>query len=164
MNKKCKKEEYSLLAKRFVKKKASESLNITFDDIIFDTTVNGKPYIKTHPEFHFNISHTAGAVAVAFGDSPIGVDIEKIRKVDMRVAKRFFTESEKETIKTEADFFKVWTKKEAYIKKNGLTISSLRYADSQNIHTIEYNGYIISVSTDSNEKNIPIILENSFNI
>ena len=33
----------------------------------------GKPYFPEHPDVHFNLSHTAGAVLVGLSDRPVGV-------------------------------------------------------------------------------------------
>ncbi len=148
------KKTISAFAKNFVKYKAAKILNIHSNDVIFEITDNGKPFIKNHLEFHFNISHTSGAVAVALGSSPIGIDIERIRKADMRVAERFFSTSEKMAIKSDTDFFAIWTKKEAFIKKNDLTLSHLKKANSENIYTFEKDGYIISVCSDDSENRI----------
>ena len=71
-------------AKEFVLKKTQEKFNIPIDRIEYCKTENGKPYIKNYPDYHFNISHSNGAVAIAFSDYPVGVDIEKIRKADMK--------------------------------------------------------------------------------
>ena len=52
------------------------------------TTSLGKPYFPDHPDVHFNLSHTAGAVLVALSDRPVGVDIERIRPVSPRTMRR----------------------------------------------------------------------------
>ena len=56
------KQELSLLAKRFVCFKAGGNFTIL-------KTENGKPYFKELPDFHFNISHTKDALAIAFSIS-----------------------------------------------------------------------------------------------
>ena len=87
--------EYSKLAKKFLIKKICENYKLLPEDIVLLKTENGKPYIKDHPDIHFNISHTNGAIAVAFSDSPIGVDVEKIRDFNLKITERFFTPYEK---------------------------------------------------------------------
>lgn len=148
--------------------KASEKLNIPFEEIFIDKTENGKPYFKNYPDFHFNISHTIGAVAVAFSDSPLGVDIERIRKADLRVANRYFDNNEKEYIYRNKEnvnrrFFEIWTKKEAYIKMRGLTLSYLTKTDTGHIHTFQNKEFIISVCSKCDKSKL-IVLENGFNI
>ena len=58
----------------------------------------GKPEFAAHPEVHFNISHTRGAVLVGIHDQPIGVDIEHIRPVSERTMMRLAD------VKTEREF------------------------------------------------------------
>ena len=96
-------------------------------------TENGKPYIIKQPDFHFGISHTKNAITVAFSKEPVGVDIEKIRDVDLKVADRFFTEEEQKYINSDVSlscrrFFEIWTKKEAIIKKSGLKLKDIKTA------------------------------------
>lgn len=99
----------------------------------------GKPYVEGCESFFFNISHSGDKVAIAYGDSPVGVDLEYIRcgKNDLKVAKRCFKEEEYRFItdecweldaagnshSVEERFFMVWTMKEAYLKYNGTGIS-----------------------------------------
>lgn len=120
-------------------------------------TENGKPYIIKQPDFHFSISHTENAVAVAFSKEPIGVDTEKIRSVNLKVADRFFTEEEQEYINSDVSlscrrFFKIWTKKEAIIKKSGLKLKDIKTAKTEHITTFLKDGYVISVCTEKAEK------------
>lgn len=155
LNKNLNKNEISHFAKTLVKQKAAKILNTTPEKLEFKTSENGKPYIENYSDFNFNISHTSGAIAIAISDSPVGIDIEKIRKADFRVAKRFFTEKENEYIKaqnSDTRFFEIWTKKEAYIKKNGLTLGSIRNSDTAGIYTFINNSYVISVCHDSPEQ------------
>ena len=63
-------------------------------DMIFTTNENGKPYLFNSPDFYFNITHTRTAIAVATSGNEIGVDIEKIRVADIKIADRFFTSQE----------------------------------------------------------------------
>lgn len=126
-------------------------------DSDFKKTENGKPYITKQPDFHFSISHTENAVAVGFSQKPIGIDTEKIRNVNLKVADRFFTEEEKEYINSDTAlsrhrFFEIWTKKEAVIKKAGLKLKDIKTATSEHISTFSKCGYIISVCTEKAEK------------
>lgn len=156
--------EYSKLAKKFLIKKICENYKLSPEDIVLLKTENGKPYIKDHPDIHFNISHTNGAIAVAFSDSPIGVDVEKIRDFNLKITERFFTPYEKKhlfckTPDTKRSFFEIWTKKEAYIKRYGLTLSQLKSTDTKHIHTFQRGKFILSVCSES-DKSILITLEN----
>ncbi len=85
----------------------------------------GKPYLISHPDIHFNISHSGQWVVVAVADCEIGIDVERIKKVNLRIAERFFSESEKqqlfglpENLQTDF-FFDLWTLKESFLKAIG---------------------------------------------
>ena len=79
----------------------------------------GKPYFPEHPEVHFNLSHTAGAVLVGVSDQPIGVDLEKIRPVSRRTMHRL------EAGVTEEEFFRSWVRREARTKRSGEGIGAM---------------------------------------
>ena len=65
----------------------------------------GKPYFPEHPEVHFNISHSSGAVLVGVSDQEIGVDIERIRPVGQRMMVRLAH------VSTEEAFFQNWVRR-----------------------------------------------------
>ncbi len=118
----------SLYAELLVRVQAAALLGLHNSDIVFNTNKYGKPYLKDNPDFHFNFSHTRNAIMVAFSDNEIGVDIERIRPCDLKIAKRFFTPDETEYIQESCDidkaFYEIWTKKEAYIKNIGTGLST----------------------------------------
>lgn len=84
----------------------------------------GKPYFPEHPEVHFNISHTGGAVLVGVSDQPIGVDIEKIRPVSQRAMRRLAG------VSTEEDFFQSWVRREARTKRSGNGIGTMMRSET----------------------------------
>ncbi len=151
----------SLYSEILVRTIAYKELNILNREIIFCRNKYGKPYLKSYPDFHFNLSHTRNAIIVAISDKPIGIDIEKIRVADVKIARRFFTESEvayikKARIDMDKRFYEVWTKKEAYIKFMGkgfsIPLNSFDTLDgdiSKQILTFEKGEYIISVCNES---------------
>lgn len=119
------------------------------EQLVLEKNENGKPYLKEHPEFSFNLSHAGDYVVLAYGSQPLGIDIERIREKNLQVAARCFTEREyqyvlgKEPVEAEEGarqtarlftdpvqvdsveerFFKLWTMKEAYLKLTGQGIS-----------------------------------------
>ena len=152
------KENISETAKEIVKILASKILSVDKSKLEFAIGKNGKPYFKENKNFHFNISHSKNAIAVAVSNTEIGVDIEKLRNADFRVCDRFFTETEKEYVGYDnRRFFEIWTKKEAYIKLNGLALKNFKEAQSDNIFSTEIEDYIISVA-QKEKTNIDIIL------
>ena len=101
----------------------------------------GKPSLKNAP--FFSLAHTDKAAVCAVSDSDVGVDCERIKKPDMRVAKRFFTESELAYVNggdVPERFFAVWTAKESYVKANGMGLSMPLASFS----VFDVSGYVIT--------------------
>ncbi len=85
-------------------------------EITFEYSAHGKPYAKGLPA-HFSVSHSGDIAVCAVSHSEIGIDIEKIRSVNLRASEKFATENEREYIRnSETGFFEIWTLKEAYFK------------------------------------------------
>lgn len=88
---------------------------------------NGRPWVTNSP-LEFNLSHTHSRAVLALASSPIlslglGVDIEWMdRRVEREaLANRFFTPRESLFVRGDAErFFRVWTRKEAVLKSNGI--------------------------------------------
>lgn len=82
---------------------------------------NGKPYLEDGR--CFSLAHSGRFAVCAVADSDIGVDIELPRENSLRLAKRFFTESEYARIAAsnapDELFCECWTLKESYIKATG---------------------------------------------
>ena len=79
----------------------------------------GKPWFPDHPDVHFNISHTAGAVLAALSDRPVGADIEHIRPVSQRAMRRLAD------VATERAFFESWVRREARAKRSGAGVGTM---------------------------------------
>ncbi len=75
----------------------------------------GKPFFPERPDICFNLSHSRGAAVCALHDRPVGVDVEKIRPAPKRLAAGLADEA----------FFRLWTAKEATVKRRGLGIGAL---------------------------------------
>jgi 4'-phosphopantetheinyl transferase len=110
----------------------SKYLNIPEKDIHISNTKFGRPYVDEKHEItwlNFNLSHSNMLAIYAVTRSrDIGIDIEYVRQMEDAngIVQRFFSEEEislfnsmPEDGKTWA-FFKLWTRKEAYIKALGL--------------------------------------------
>ena len=102
----------------------------------------------------FSISHTDGLTVIALSDCEVGIDVEKVRKADLRVVRRFSKEEADYITEKESDrrFFEIWTKKEAYLKCKGTGISgglnSVNVLELQ-FKVMDYEEYIISVYSES---------------
>lgn len=92
------------------------------NQIEFSTNNYGKPLLLNNLHIHFNISHTGHYIACAVSDESVGIDIELIKPVDIKIAERFFTTDEIVYVKQgerEQRFYEVWTKKESHVKWEG---------------------------------------------
>ncbi len=98
--------------------KAEQEINLVFGE-------KGKPHIGNLENVHFNISHSGHYVVCAVGPAEIGIDVERVRKVNLRIAERFFSDAEIHDLmaRDENDrmqyFITLWTIKESYLKAIG---------------------------------------------
>jgi 4'-phosphopantetheinyl transferase len=143
-------------------------LGLNNGEIEFGVNEHGKPFLQGHTSFHFNISHTWNAIAIAFSNDNVGVDIEKIKSPDFQISRRFFTSSEQGYILSHNNpgcaFYEIWTKKEAYAKYTGegLTMSMallnvLKAHIASKINTFQMKNYMISVCNEKPETNYNLI-------
>lgn len=123
MKKKGKARERSTLAYlllRYCLKK--EGKGELFSQIKF--TKLGKPYVEG---IEFSLTHTKGMLACAVSETPVGVDVERIRSVPPSAIKKFIDD---EKIKLfldsdNTDFLAIreWVIKEAWLKEMGTGVS-----------------------------------------
>lgn len=121
----------------------------------------GKPKLGAQPTFEnpiqFNVSHSNGLIVIAFqkSDFEIGIDIEKIKQpFDYQgIVDNFFTKKEQLYIRSEIDFFELWTRKEALLKITGVGLTNdLTHID------ISENGVI----SDLNDERFLPFLNNNY--
>lgn len=148
------------------RKAIAEWCDVSAESIVFDKTETGKPYAKGLP-VEFNISHSGDMVVCAVDERSVGIDIEKIRPINLTVAKRICTDEELVYLfnhtPTERDFvyttdqalltrfFELWTAKEAFGKLKGIGIGELcSVADkhSAQIKQIVDSEYLICIATN----------------
>lgn len=154
---------------------------MTTQKICFMSNKYGKPFIKGHPNLHFNISHSKKVIVCAISTNNVGVDIEFTQKKSnpFHIAKRFFHPKEYIDIistpfASRAEYFYAyWTLKESYIKyigkgfsmplkdfwvsinrsQNKLILSSSN-KHPKNMHLIHITpGYSAAISFDAPEIN-----------
>lgn len=107
-----------------VRELAAAAAGVPESAISIKTTARGKPFVEGMQEiFQFSISHSAEYLAILWHQGPesVGVDIEKLR-ADFdydAVVHHYFSEKERQQIQSAADFFKLWTRKEALLKALG---------------------------------------------
>ncbi len=119
----------ALLADLLIRNVLCRKLKVPNSCINFDKNEYGKPFLKNYTGVHFNISHSYAWVVCAVSDEPVGIDIEKIKPMDLDIAKRFFSKDEYESLVSKNDyeqlqgFFEFWSLKESYIKAWGKGLS-----------------------------------------
>ncbi len=99
----------TVLGEWMVKTMLSERSGLPVDEIAILRTEKGKPYAEDLP--YFSISHSGEWVVAAVSENPVGIDIEQVRPVDLRLAERIGAKPER--------FFEEWTAKEAHFKIYG---------------------------------------------
>lgn len=83
-------------------------------------TARGKPWFPAHPEVHFSLSHTRGAVLAALAGEPVGVDVEQLRPLRWPRVKACLG-----TDLTGTEFFQLWVRREARAKRRGQGLGAL---------------------------------------
>lgn len=116
----------SMFSELVARKYISDALEIPLDEISFHANIYGKLTIDSERQLSFNWSHSGNWILFSMDCEPVGIDVEKIREVDLvNVAKRFFDRQEFEQIeklnynRQLCHFFRLWTLKESYIKWKG---------------------------------------------
>lgn len=113
----------------------------------------GKPYLRDYPNAQFNISHSGQFVACGVSDRSIGVDIQEIVPYRRDVVKRVFNLEELSQIESSSDpsaeFTKIWTQKEAYLKMLGIGLSDdldkIALPKQSKVQTARYMNAFISI-------------------
>lgn len=92
---------------------------------------HGKPYfvektengMETYSDICFNLTHSGEYAACILGQGAMGIDVERVRPYNQKVAKRILHEREYQVMEAskepDSDFIRFWTLKEAYGKYTG---------------------------------------------
>ncbi len=90
-----------------------------------------KPYVPALPNVHFSITHAGDYWACAVADAEVGLDLQDVRERiagsgtqedrAMAIARRFFHPAEVAYLegRPAEEFFRLWAKKESYVKYTG---------------------------------------------
>ena len=134
----------------------------------FSENEYGKPFLVNDPHVQYNLSHSGKYIAFAIDSKPVGIDVEQIKPIDFKIANRFFTADENHYITSQRvemktiAFYRIWTKKESYIKLEGkglsIALSSFSVLDNP-IQKYRYHNMledrddaVCSVCTASNKR------------
>ncbi len=110
----------------------AQTLKQAPEKIAINKAPQGKPYLADYPQLAFNLSHSGNIVVIALGwNCQLGVDVEthKQRPNLTGLVKKCFAEEEAafwhqlpDDQKT-AEFYRFWTRKEAFVKATGFGIA-----------------------------------------
>ena len=87
---------------------------------------NGAPYFPGNPALHISFSHSGERALCAFGEDPVGCDVERVRPVIPAMLRRCLTSDERTALfalpsEAQAErFIRLWVLKESYMKAIGL--------------------------------------------
>jgi 4'-phosphopantetheinyl transferase len=118
----------SLLGAALMRSCLCEHTSLTNHELQFAVGPFGKPFLSGS-DLHFNLSHKGNQIICALSPLPVGIDIEILRSAPEGVAERFFCDEEKQALREapvaaqNALFYKIWTRKESYIKMLGKGLS-----------------------------------------
>ncbi len=93
-------------------------------DVKISRTEKGKPYIAACEEedIYISASHSKNLFACLIGQRPLGIDLQHARKLDHnKIADRYFAKEETQLVRElgAPEFFRIWTRKEAFSKYTG---------------------------------------------
>ena len=156
-NDSVRREKYSAWA--LLRYAVTDALSLNFEDVQFVKLPSGQWICD---KCSFSISHADGAVVVALSDLAVGVDVEKVKNINPRLAAKVLTEREFERyieLSNEgksAFLLECWCKKEAIFKANGGSVLLPRIIECDDYLTvakrISINGNEYAVAIAANEK------------
>ena len=86
-------------------------------------TEQGKPYFPDCPNLHFSLSHSGGLSLCALNHRPVGADLEMVRSRKEGLPAYTLSQRELDWFRGRgeswADFYTLWTLKEARVKCTG---------------------------------------------
>lgn len=124
-----------IMAHGLLREILSRYLDLRAQALMFNYNAFGKPSLAMHQNplgIEFNLSHSNVWVLVAVSrQTPVGIDIEHIKPLpdEQAVARLVFSKRERELliaappVQKLDQFYRFWSRKEAYIKALGLGLS-----------------------------------------
>lgn len=134
-------------------------LSLEAADVCLQYGAEGKPSLATahQSDLQFNVAHSHELALVALARGPaLGVDLEYRRELDdaQRIAQRFFSTQEVAALlaapaaQQQTLFFRIWTRKEAFVKATGKGLSQeldafdVMAADGSPLSHVAFNGAV----------------------
>lgn len=115
-----------VVADALIRYAVGRALGLSEFSVVCDA--NGKPYVQGQEGFFFNLSHSGRWVVLAYGDGPVGIDVQNVEGDLARAEKvcRLFSPEEADFVlgaqgqERSERFYEVWTAKESYLKYLGV--------------------------------------------
>ncbi len=125
-----------------------EGISAGYDMAEFYYNDHGKPYLQPpgNEQIFFNLSHSGKYVMCILSDEENGCDVQEIKKGGDNIAERFFSQKEKEYLKSlDADervrtFYELWALKESCLKAAGSGLAHELSSFSVDIKTLKQEG------------------------
>lgn len=138
--------ESILISDILVKIAIKQVFGIPIKEQIYSKNNNGKPCFVNQEDIYFNVSHSGKYVVCAIYDSKIGVDIQEIKDFNLNVANYICNTNENVT--NSSELTKLWSQKEAVLKKYGLGLAGDIKNCLKNEYTqsIKIENYWLSIS------------------
>lgn len=119
----------------------------------------GKPFLRDDPDVFFSLSHSSGAALCAADSFPIGIDLQKCRKMRAGIENRFCTPREigrvRDPSARDRELSRLWCIKESYGKLTGKgfaegfgTIECEALLQSGRARCFERDGFFLSACAD----------------
>lgn len=150
-------QKLSLYAALLTRMAILKNTGLANEALLFSCEKNHKPVLASNPHLDFSFSHTKNAILCCLSTKhQVGADIELNKNAPFEIMSQVFHPNEIEYIYSDKSlqnkrFFEIWTRKEAYAKRNrtGL-IGNLTAIDTLShsfgcFYTWEEDSYICSV-------------------
>lgn len=119
-----------LLGRALLKGLLGERLGLRPQEVAFRKNDYGKLFLaRDEQPFHFNLTHSGRMIACVISPLQVGVDVEQGDVDHLSVMNSVFTPQEQEHVNQAPlatrlqAFFRIWTRKEAYVKAVGMGLS-----------------------------------------
>ena len=107
-------------------RKALSSWGVCLDELQVKVNAFGKPEVPDVDNLFFNFSHSGERVLCCISERSVGCDVEQIKPSRLKVARAAFSPTEYEYLEAVPEgedrddlFFRIWTRKESYLKAIG---------------------------------------------
>lgn len=112
---------HSLGAWTLLDRLLSDDMGVRERELEIAIGAHRKPYVVGRTDIQFNLSHSGDYVLAVLAPVEIGCDIQCVEENERQeqIAARFFTAEEQEAYASGVGFYRIWARKESWIKCDG---------------------------------------------